>query len=191
MRNNELEELKKKKTLEIARNSAITYAATGGSIVLAGTLYASKYNQSFSRYMSVSAKTSLPVMTSLFLFGLQYELKLYDVLRHPKKYGVDGSSIQNAIVPSTSMPFHHRAMNYFHDRPFVLISALGLPFVGSVLYQQLQIKHLTFSQRILASRVIGQAGVLVIGLSVIAFRDYMDKHGKFQEPNAVNEVNNE
>jgi hypothetical protein len=188
MQKDEYEELKKQKTLEIARNSALRTAGTGGSIVLAGTLYASKYNQSFSKYMSVSAKTSLPVMTALFLFGLQYELKLYDVLRHPKKYGVDGSSIQKTVVKPSSMPFHHQAMNYFHDHPFVLISSVSFPFVGSVLYQQMQIKHLTISQRILASRVIGQAGVLVIALSVIGFRDYMDKHGRFPDPNAANEA---
>lgn len=176
-------ELKKKRTMEIAMNSAIVTATGGGITALAATAYLTKFNANFNKYMSISAKTSLPVMTVLFLFSLQYELKMHDVQINPKKYGIDAKNhtMLEPVAPTT-LPIHHRLMNYFHDHPFSMIAGMGIPFVGYILKEQMKLKHITFSQRLLHTRVFGQFGVITIAMTVMAFKDYMDTHGKFQEP---------
>ena len=82
------------------------------------------------------------------------------------------------------------------DHPFQVIVGLGIPLAGKILYDQLQVPHLTVSQRIMHSRVVSfrlkyqilstrlflqmaQAGVLSILLSTMAFKEYMDKHGRY------------
>lgn len=80
------------------------------------------------------------------------------------------------------MPAHHRILNFVYDNPFSLIISLGVPFAGAVLYQQMQLNHLTISQRVMHSRVFAQAGILTIALSTMAFREYMNKNGRFPEP---------
>ena len=84
----------------------------------------------------------------------------------------------------TRMPIHHQLMNYMYDHPYYIIAGLGIPFAGKILHSQLQLKHIKFSQRIMHSRVFAQAGVISILLSTMAFKEYMDKHGRFPEPNA-------
>jgi hypothetical protein len=61
-----------------------------------------------------------------------------------------------------------------------MVTALGAPFVGTVLYEQLKLKHLTISQRIMHTRVFGQMGVLAILVTTMGFREYMTKHGRFK-----------
>ena len=81
------------------------------------------------------------------------------------------------------MPAHHRVMNMIYDHPFVLIFITGLPIVGTILSSQMKHTHLTLSQKIMHSRVYAQGGILAVAVTTMAFRDYMDKNGRFPEPN--------
>lgn len=69
-----------------------------------------------------------------------------------------------------------------YDHPFVLIFITGLPIVATILSSQMKHTHLTLSQKIMHSRVYAQGGILTVALSTMAFRDYMDKNGRFPEP---------
>jgi hypothetical protein len=89
----------------------------------------------------------------------------------------------NAPAPKvSSMPIHHRVMNALYDNPFTTIIAMSTPLAATIFYEQSKLTHLTISQRVMASRVYAQAGVIVILLSTMGFREYMDKHGRFPEP---------
>jgi hypothetical protein len=79
------------------------------------------------------------------------------------------------------IPFHHQVMNTVYDHPWLSIIGTGVPFAAMILNSQLKVKHLTLSQRIMHSRVYAQMGILTIGLSTLAFREYMDKRGRFTE----------
>ena len=83
------------------------------------------------------------------------------------------------------MPFHHRFLNYIYEHPFVLIGSLGAPLAATIFYQQSKHKHLTFSQKVMHSRVFAQGGIISIALITMAFREYMDKNGKFAEPDDI------
>ena len=80
------------------------------------------------------------------------------------------------------MPFHHQVMNTLYDHPFVFITAMGMPFAGLVLQQQLKLQHLTISQRLMQTRVFAQGGIITLAMSTMMFREYMDRRGRFPEP---------
>jgi hypothetical protein len=46
----------------------------------------------------------------------------------------------------------------------------------------MQYSHLKFSQRVMHTRVFAQAGIITIAMSTMAFREYMDRRGRFPEP---------
>jgi len=126
--------------------------------------------------MSISAKTSLPVMTAMFLFGLQYELKLHDMMRFPDKYGIVTNEPSAIIKKAPIIPFHHQVLNYLDDHPIHLIAGLSMPLIAIILNQQLALKNLKFSQRILHSRVYAQVGVIGIIVMVFGLKDYASRY---------------
>jgi hypothetical protein len=73
-------------------------------------------------------------------------------------------------------------MNYCYDHPYQFVASAGIPLAAYIFSEQLKIPNLKFSQRVMHSRVMAQGGVLLILLSTMAFREYIDKHGKFPEP---------
>lgn len=64
-----------------------------------------------------------------------------------------------------------------------LVSA---PFAGTVLASQLKRSDVALSMKFLQSRIYIQGGILAILLTTMTFRDYMDKHGRFPEPDEEN-----
>jgi len=180
-RSGTVEELKRERVLSLAAGEGIKYGAGAVAVVGSGTVLATHRIPAFAKYMSLSAKVSLPVMAGLFMFTLKFEHAISSCNRFPERWGLSEENIKRNIV--TRIPIHHRVANALYDNPFSLIVALGAPFAGVVLSRQMAMKHLTISQRVMHSRVFAQAGILVIGLSTLAFRDYMNKRGRFPEPN--------
>jgi hypothetical protein len=178
-------EVRKERVMSIAMGEALKYGLATGIAVGAATVLASYRNKSFSKFMSLSAKMSFPLMTGIGMFAYKYETVQTDALYNPERWGL-AEYIDKGVV--TKMPIHHRAANYLYDHPFYFISAAGLPFAGFILSQQLKLTHLTLSQKVMHSRVFAQAGVLTILLSTMAFTSYMDKRGRFPEPMDEGEV---
>lgn len=102
------------------------------------------------------------------------------ICRNPELYGLSNDHVEKGKV--IRMPFHHRFMNYLHDHPFVMIASLGTPLAVAVAYTQSKHTHLSLSKKIMASRVFIQGGVITILLATMAFKEYMDKNGRFPEP---------
>ena len=127
---------------------------------------------------------AIPTMVSLFFFGCVFELTQISCQRHPERWGLEVDA-QSKRALRSSVPFHHIVMNRIYDHPWLSIAAAGTPLAAFILSQQLKMKHLTLSQKVMHSRVYAQAGILTIGLGTLAFREYMDRHGRF--PEDVNE----
>lgn len=174
--------LKQERVEAIAMGEAIQWSiaatvATGAAVGLA-----TWRNKNFAKFMSVSAKTSLPVMAGLGMFAFRYELTQHNALQYPERYDATLKGYGDKAV--TKMPIHHQVINYLYDHPFYFVSAVGFPFAGYILKQNMKLTHLTFSQKVMHSRVMAQGGVLVILLTTMAFTGYMDKKGRFPEPDA-------
>jgi hypothetical protein len=170
-------EAKREKILSIAAVESVKYAAMAFAAVGAATVIAAKTNAKFNRITSISAKASFPVMAGMGTFSIVYEKTVNEAQRFPERYGITGATVVEN--KRASMPIHHKFINYLYDHPFQLVAALGIPFAGMILKEQLPLKHLTLSQKIMHSRVLAQGGIIIILLSTMAFREYMDRHGRF------------
>lgn len=178
-------EIRKERITSLAMGEAVKYGIGSAVVVGAATVLAAYRNKSFNRFMSVSAKTSFPVMAGLGMFAYKFETVQTDALFNPERWGL-AEDLNKAVI--TKMPFHHQALNYLYDHPFYFVSAMGVPFAGYILKEQLKLKHLTLSQKIMHSRVFAQGGVLCILLATMAFTSWMDKRGRFPEPLEAGEV---
>ncbi len=94
-------DLKKERTMSIAFGEGIKWGTLASAFVGAGTVGMSRYNPKFSKFMSISAKVSLPIMAGLFAFGLNVELKMHDVHRFPEVSTMMSSSLVYLIITSS------------------------------------------------------------------------------------------
>lgn len=76
-----------------------------------------------------------------------------------------------------TLPLYQRTANWFYENPTTGLAATGIPIVGSVWFYQSRDKFMTASQKVMHTRVIGQASVLALLVSTMFFRDQMDKRG--------------
>ena len=171
---------KEERILSLAAGEAIRWGVGGATTVGAATVLATMQSAKFNRFTQISAKVSLPVMAGLFLFALKYELAITNMNRNPHLWeDLSEKNLRNGRI--TYMPVHHRVANFLYDHPFGCVAGLGAPFAAYILKTQLALKHITFSQRIMHSRVFAQGGILTMGMGIMAFREYMNKRGRFPE----------
>lgn len=171
---------KEERILSLAAGEAIRWGVGGATTVGAATVLATMQSAKFNRFTQISAKVSLPVMAGLFLFTLKYELAITNMNRNPHLWeDLSEKNLRNGRI--TYMPVHHRVANFLYDHPFGCVAGLGVPFAAYILKTQLALKHITFSQRIMHSRVFAQGGILTMGMGIMAFREYMNKRGRFPE----------
>jgi hypothetical protein len=168
----------------IAIGEGIKYGVVAGSIVGGGVLYANYTIPKFRKMMSVSAKTSLPLMATIFGAALMTELSMHSMQSDPEKWGIGESSTpkgKTTLINKYGMPIHHRVLNAIHDHPFRLIVGMGLPLAAYILRENMKLKHLTFSQRIMATRVYAQGGILSILAVTMGIKGYVESIGGFHE----------
>lgn len=84
-----------------------------------------------------------------------------------------------SIVPGDTLGLHHRAANYAAEHPLKLLVSLAVPSVAAIFYGRTGKEHLQFSMKLLHTRVFGQFATLTLLMSVMGFKEYMDKNGKF------------
>ena len=83
------------------------------------------------------------------------------------------------IVPGNELGLHHKAANYAAENPFKVLMALAVPTVATIFYGRSGKEHLQPSMKLLHTRVFGQAATISLLLSVMGFKEYMDRYGKF------------
>lgn len=135
-----LDDERKDRVMSMAIGEAAKFSLATSAIVGTGTYLASVHIPKFAKFMSISAKVSLPVMATLFVGTLKFELAIHDMQRNPEKWGLSDEIIQARKV--SLMPWHHKVLNYIYDNHYVLIVGLGVPFVGAVLNEQVSLMQL-------------------------------------------------
>ncbi len=179
---NEQAAKRKETILNLAMGEGSKWGITGFIVAGAATALATMKSKKFDKMTSVSAKASIPVMAGLGLWSFKYEITAHDAQLRPEKYGLIALDPNAPHKFISKMPWHHKAINYVYDHPFQMIATMAAPLVGSIMYTQSHNTHLTFSQKIMHSRVFAQAGVLSILLTTMAFREYMDRKGRYEGP---------
>ena len=177
------EEFKKKadRVFSLSMGDGIKWGLGTTAIVGAATAALTLKNKRFNAATNMSSRMAIPVMAGLFGFAVNFERTMVFAQRYPDKYGLT-DYISTGKVHASNMPFHHSMLNYIYDHPYQLIGALGAPWFAWILRHELSMRHLTLSQKIMHTRVFAQAGILSVLLSTMAFREYMHKHGRFEEP---------
>lgn len=76
---------------------------------------------------------------------------------------------------------HHMVANALYDNPFSSILGMGIPMAGTIFYSQMKHHNLSFSQKVMATRVYAQGAILVMAMSCMGFREFMNRRGRFPE----------
>ena len=151
------------------------------------SVYLNKTSAFYQKRLSISAKVSMPLMLGIGLFSYRMERNAFFMANEKQQWGYSNSAKSAAEKEAimSKMPTYQRVLNWGYDNPFQVIAMGGVPLVGAILKQQMAVKHLKMSQRIMHSRIYGQAGIITILLVTMGFRNYMDKNGRFPEPEAL------
>lgn len=179
---------KEDRVFSLSLGEGVKWGIAASVIVGAGTVAATYKHKKFNALTNMSTRMAIPIMSGLFVFSVKFENTMLDCNRHPENWGLKEYVDKGSV---SVMPFHHKFMNYVHDHPFEMIAGLGIPFAGFMLKKNLALKHLTLSQKIMATRVYAQAGVLTILLITMGFREFMHKNGRFEEPDFSSESDND
>eukprot|EP00644_Phytophthora_capsici_P015400 jgi/Phyca11/507059/fgenesh2_kg.PHYCAscaffold_24_\ len=156
--------------------------ATVASVVGAGVLTAHKNWPAFRNRLNTSGKTALVVMSFLASFTVEAESRLVHGAQNPEIYlaTMDGTYVEEHKQES-KLKLWQQGANFLYDHPYRALVTVGVPLVGGIYSYQHLNKGISASQQIMHTRIYGQAAVVVLLLSSMAFHDYMARRGKFGE----------
>ncbi len=100
-----------KRVQGVAMDTSIVWGISSFIAVSGLTYMATKRWVKFDKFLSISAKTSFPVMAGLLAFSWRYEYVASDAQFHPVKYGLPVIHDRDVFVKEYSkskMPIHHR-----------------------------------------------------------------------------------
>eukprot|EP00986_Skeletonema_menzelii_P008226 scaffold3419_cov112-Skeletonema_menzelii.AAC.3 len=82
-------------------------------------------------------------------------------------------------VVSGDLGMHHRLANFWQENPFKILTAVGVPTVFYIFKGREGQQHLQLQMKLMHTRVFGQFAVITMLLSLMGFKEYMDRSGKF------------
>ncbi|GAB5033531.1 Hypothetical protein NocV09_01400650 [Nannochloropsis oceanica] len=190
----------KEQVVDLAVTEGVRAGVGAGCLAGLGVFAADKYSPWFHKSLGISGKVGTVMIAITGSFFLFTELALVDAQRHPKEYGFDDSPAlitdaataaaaaaaeEARIAKSSNYEMVHfkprylfaKAANHLYDHPFQMLIAMSAPIIGGFFYTEMQKPGLKLSQRIIHTRVQGQASVILILALTMGFREWMTKHG--------------
>mmetsp|Transcript_8012 Transcript_8012/g.12964 ORF Transcript_8012/g.12964 Transcript_8012/m.12964 type:complete len:306 (-) Transcript_8012:304-1221(-) len=83
------------------------------------------------------------------------------------------------VVEGDMLGVHHRIANFWQENPFKILAAIGVPTVLYIFKGREGQQHLQTQMKIMHTRVFGQFAVITMLLTLMGFKEYMDRSGKF------------
>jgi hypothetical protein len=175
--------------LNHALGQGIGAAVQWGFLTGASVLAAVNFSPMFRRSTGISARIAPVVIMTFGSFMLKNEL----VISEATKVGSDayvegllkkknGGNTQESSGGGVNLPFHEQAANWVYDYPFKTLTLMSLPAIAAIFHHQHAnpaYASLKFSQKIMHTRVYGQAYVVASLALVMGFRDHMDREGRY------------
>lgn len=93
------------------------------------------------------------------------------------KKSVEESGIR--LVPGDRLGPHHVFANFWQDHPFKLLGLFGVPTVLYIFKGRNDKQHLKMQSKLMQTRVFGQFAVIAMLLTLMGFKEYMDKYGRY------------
>ena len=130
-------------------------------------------SQLFRTRFNTSARTASTIMPIMFTFGMVSE-QVSSRLANPGAY--ERVSSRN----KSTLSFPQQLANWIHDHPFRTVVMIGSPGVLAAFISEGG-QGLPVSQRLMHTRVIGQFWVVGTLGFTMAFHDWMEKRGRYEE----------
>jgi len=83
------------------------------------------------------------------------------------------------VVPGDSLELQHNIANFWQENPFKILAGIGVPTVLYIFKGRSGQQHLQTQMKVMHTRVFGQFAVISMLLTLMGFKEYMDKHGKY------------
>lgn len=164
--------------LQEAKREGAFYGGVTAAVSGAAVLAANTFKKTFRRRLGVSGKMALVVMPTVAAAALSAELFINESRRNKQKFLDNYLGIERPKAvqePAKDLALWKRAANTLYEYPYYTLGLSGTAAVATVF--SLQPKELTFQQKVLHSRVMGQMSVLGILCVVMGFTDYMRRRG--------------
>jgi hypothetical protein len=91
------------------------------------------------------------------------------------KQSLAGTGVR--IVPE--LQWYHNTSNYISENPVKVLAVLAVPAVAGIFHGRNEQQHLQIASKLMHTRVIGQFVTVMGLLSIMGFKDYMDRNGLF------------
>jgi hypothetical protein len=171
---------KRERAMRIALREGAKWGITGSLATGMAVLAANARSAQFRKLMSTSAKMSIPVITLLFFFSFGYEHIANDTINHPEHFGmldhyVADPAEELAAKNNANLPMSDKMMNFVHDHSLATVGIASVPFIGAIVRQQWMNKHLPISLRLMHSRIMAQAGIIVLAGLTMSIKHSVDK----------------
>lgn len=127
--------------------------------------------------MTTQKILGLPGMTADGDISKRSDADFENQIREKFRESVVNSGVR--VVPGESLGFHHKIANFWQENPFKILAAIGVPTVLYIFKGRDGQQHLQTQMKIMHTRVIGQFAVISMLLSLMSFKEYMDRSGKF------------
>lgn len=166
-----------------AYTSGLKAGAVAATVTGTAVYNANKHWNAFRTRLGVSGKWGLVVMSFVGAFTVISEKRLLVGARNPEKYlaSIAPGFVEAPAHESHKLKVHERLANHVYDHPYRTLATVGVPLVGGIFAYQNTNTAITSAQKIMHTRLYGQAAVVVLLLSSMAFHDYMQHRGRFEE----------
>lgn len=74
---------------------------------------------------------------------------------------------------------HHIIANFWQENPFKVLLGIGAPTVAMIFMHKQKANKTALQMQLMQTRVLGQTSMIFFLLSVMGFKEYMDRNGKF------------
>ena len=153
--------------------------AAGVSLATFGSLaYAANVLTPFFRTrLNVSGKLASVVMPTIGITAFTMERHIIYCKNHKQEFLDDYLGFEAPIedVEVKPLALWKRGANFIYRYPFYTLGVTGTIMVGSI--YTAQPSHLSFTQKVFHSRVLGQFSVIATLCGVMGFWDYMNRNG--------------
>lgn len=169
------------------RSGGIAALATGA--VIGGMVYAANvFSPRFRGALGVSGKTALVVTPTAFSFFSESHLLVGNATKDPSSY-ITAAAAKTPVVstatPGTAvkLPAWYGVANVLYEHPFKTIIGLAVPSYSALFYHESTSSataNMPLSQRLIHTRVYGQAMVILITAGVMMFSKSMEDRGAYR-----------
>eukprot|EP00560_Eucampia_antarctica_P009349 CAMPEP_0197828636 /NCGR_PEP_ID=MMETSP1437-20131217/5170_1 /TAXON_ID=49252 ORGANISM="Eucampia antarctica, Strain CCMP1452" /NCGR_SAMPLE_ID=MMETSP1437 /ASSEMBLY_ACC=CAM_ASM_001096 /LENGTH=295 /DNA_ID=CAMNT_0043429923 /DNA_START=45 /DNA_END=932 /DNA_ORIENTATION=- len=83
------------------------------------------------------------------------------------------------IITSDRLGPHHIFANFWQEHPFKLLAMAGVPTVLYIFKGRNANQNLQLQSKLMHTRVFGQFALISMLLTLMGFKEYMDKYGRF------------